>query len=287
MIRYNTTVAELTDKIGARWLADAAERTAAFRAAGKYTEKAGSWSKVKPVYMQLQHGKCAYCERQFGSDPQSRIEHDIEHFRPKSSVKVWPPAGATFQYSFPTGPASDVGYFLLPYNLLNYAAACKKCNSSFKANYFPIEAAARAVDADTPEVLAGELPLLIYPIAEVDDDPEDLLSFEGFVPVAVKRRGRKARRARVIIDFFALDTREELLRERAFLLKAIYVAHRNRKSRDPLVRDDSLQTLAQIDLPGFPHRNCARAFSRLCVQDTDTAREYYGAAIQYLRSFGA
>lgn len=109
MIRYNTTRSELERKIGKPWLQAAARKTAAFRKARRYNEREGSWSKIKQVYIDLQFGKCAYCERHFGSDEKSRIEHDVEHFRPKSAVKAWPPLGHRDAYNFPTGHASGTG----------------------------------------------------------------------------------------------------------------------------------------------------------------------------------
>ena len=40
------------------------------------------WSETKQVYIELQHSKCAFCEKPL----EGRIEQDVEHFRPKGEV---------------------------------------------------------------------------------------------------------------------------------------------------------------------------------------------------------
>jgi hypothetical protein len=288
MIRHPIARQELASRIDAQakgWTAAARKKTEKFRAARKYSEKQGSWSKVKQVYIDLQFGKCAYCERKFGVDEKSRIEHDVEHFRPKSSIKAWPPKGGKLHYEFRTGTASTRGYYLLAYNPLNYMVSCKKCNSPYKSDHFPI-AKTRRLNSDDFAKLALEQPLLLYPISDVDEDPEALIAFEGILPVVKAASGHAGHRARVTIDFFALDTREELLRERALILKAIYVAWSDLEHADPLRRRDANQTIHQIDEPKLPHRNCARSFYRLCKDDPVSARDYYRACIEYLDSIG-
>jgi hypothetical protein len=91
MIRYPVTEQQLIDAINQlapNWLADVAARTARFRQAGRYNEESGVWSRIKDVYLALQHDKCAYCERRLAGSPEGRIEHDVEHYRPKSEVKA-------------------------------------------------------------------------------------------------------------------------------------------------------------------------------------------------------
>lgn len=287
MIRYQIsrrTLEARINEISPAWLAAAKKKTAAFRKAGKYNEKTGTWSAIKQVYIDLQFGKCAYCERQFGSDDKSRIEHDVEHFRPKSAVKAWPSASGNLKYDFPTGGDSKTGYHLLAYNILNYMVACKKCNSPYKSDHFPIAGDKRVLNTDVLAKLARERPLLIYPISNVDQDPEKLISFEGVLPVPKATRGYSYRRARVTIDFFGLARREELLRERALMIKVLYVACEDVNHEDALRRRDARQTLDLVAMPGLPHRNCARAFCALYSRDPATARQYYEAAIDYLES---
>ena len=82
--------------------------------------------------MELQRHKCVFCERQLGH---GAIEHDLEHFRPKGSTAPWSPM------ALPThgvGAGRAEGYWWLSYDLGNYAASCKFCNSTLKSNRFPI-----------------------------------------------------------------------------------------------------------------------------------------------------
>jgi len=137
--------------------------------------------------------KCAFCERSLESKKYGKIEQDVEHFRPKASVKNWPvPAALKKLGVAPTAvPAGAKGYHLLPHHLFNYAAACKPCNSVLKKDYFPI-AGAYATDGSDPAALtAGEQPYLIYPIGQVDDDPETLIDFHGTSPRAVSPEPHK------------------------------------------------------------------------------------------------
>jgi hypothetical protein len=287
MIRYEISLERLEGRIeflAPGWLRAAEKKTEVFRKDRKYSEKEGAWSAIKQVYIDLQCGKCAYCERQFGSDEKSRIEHDVEHFRPKSSVKVWPPASGDLKYDFSTGAGSATGYHLLAYNILNYMVSCKKCNSPYKSDHFPIAGAKRLLNTDDFAKLRREQPLLIYPISNVDRDPEVLITFEGLLPVPKYAKGHLYRRARVTIDFFGLARREELLRERAVILKALYVACEDVNHEDPLRRRDARQTLDLAAQPGLPHRNCARAFCDLYSRVPATARQYYESAIEYLES---
>ena len=107
MIRYQITETELRDAIESEkpgWLARAQTRTDRFIAAGKYDESSGIWSEIKRVYMDLQHDKCAYCERQLAAgEDGGTIEHDVEHYRPKNSVPVWPTDSDDVTFTFPTG----------------------------------------------------------------------------------------------------------------------------------------------------------------------------------------
>src|SRR5262249_31446914 len=225
MIRYEITEAALIDRIDRKvptWLTRTRRRTSTFRKNKRYSEKKGIWGEIKAVYMQIQHNKCAYCERVLEGPPYGLIEHDVEHFRPKSGVEAWPNAAITadrqIDYDFSTGDEWDAGYYLLAYHPLNYTTACKSCNTPLKLNYFPI-AGNRGPQAENPSDLAAEQPFLLYPIGTFDDDPEEILTFEGVVPKPVKMSGHRRRRAVVTIDFFELDTREELIRGRSEVIR--------------------------------------------------------------------
>ena len=94
MIRHSIPIPSLADRVDAtvpKWRTKAAKRTSGFRKKKRYAEKSSIWSEVKPLFMTLQgENKCIYCERKFGSVEASTVEHDLEHFRPKSHGDTWP-----------------------------------------------------------------------------------------------------------------------------------------------------------------------------------------------------
>jgi hypothetical protein len=290
MIRFPTTLAELKEAISefsATWLSRASERTEHFREVGRYDEESGIWSEIKEVYMELQHHKCAYCERRLAGPPFGDVEHDVEHFRPKSSVKAWPTATITSErgisYTFATGEAANPGYYLLAYSPLNYTTACKTCNSPLKANYFPI-AGARNTTGEDPTLLGGEEAFLIYPLGSFDTDPEEILTFDGIIPSPVKKTGKTARRAKVIIDFFELDNREELRRERSSVIVWLWIAHRLLSTGGPVDRSFAQKSIDNMTAPGSPHTSCARAFLKLIGENPTRAEVIATEANDYLGS---
>ena len=287
MIRYPITSAELETAIEQEkrgWLAKAKNKTAGFRAARKFNESDGKnfWGEIKPVFMQLQYNKCAFCDRLLSA---GRIEHDVEHFRPKNAVKAWPAKSKELppDYRFSTGKASDNGYYLLAYNIFNYATSCKMCNTTLKGNYFPV-ASQRVIDSEDFEKLKLEQPHLIYPIGNLDDNPEDLITYRGILPIPKYRRGHKHRRARVTIDLFALDIREDLLRLRAEIIQTIWLAFCTISTRN--VNNENAQLALQIiDRARSPRTSqtaCARVFYDLCQNDAINARRFAQEADEFL-----
>lgn len=291
MIRYPISPEELRARIEAEapgWLEDAAQRTEKFRRAGRYDESSHSWSQVKKVYMRLQHNKCAYCERLLAAeDFGGAIEHDLEHYRPKNGVPVWPSEEIARErritYRFSTGKPFPEGYYLLAYHPLNYATACKKCNSPLKSSYFPI-AGERGAPDDSPADLLGEEPFLIYPLGDLDEDPEEILTFTGINPVPKVRRGPRWRRARVTIDFFELDQREELWRERAQKIWNVYSTLELLRGGDVERRSLAARAIETLLSPASDHTSCGRAFRSLYEEDRAQAREIARAALEYLES---
>jgi hypothetical protein len=289
MIRYPITSAELEAAIEQEkrgWLAKAKNKTAAFHRARKFNEpnSQNSWGEIKEVFMRLQHEKCAFCDRQLSGLPHGRIEHDVEHFRPKNKVIAWT-ARKKFSSRFPLGEATDKGYHLLAYNIFNYATSCKPCNTVLKGNYFPI-ASQRVMNSDDFEKLRLEMPYLIYPISDLDDDPEDLITYRGILPVPTYRKGHKYRRARITIDFFALDTRDDLLRLRAGIILAIWVAFSVLKTHNAS-NDERADAEFIIEIAKSPNASqaaCARAFYELCQNDAAIARKFIEKAKEILRT---
>lgn len=288
MIRYPITRAELEQRISQispTWLTRARERTEAFRRAGKYEESSSIWGEIKALYMQLQHNKCAYCESRLEGGALGAIQHDLEHYRPKKGVKKWPdPDKHPHRYPFLTGDEWSEGYFLLAYHPLNYVTACKSCNSPLKANYFPI-AHARGPQHDEPQALQSESPYLPYPLSDVDDDPETLLTFAGILAEPASQQGQASQRARVTIDFFDLNGRESLRRERAEQLQQLWFALLvARIPPTPEAAELAQSTIARLTHPASPHCNCARSFLRLAQADPAKARAIALAVKDYLDS---
>lgn len=280
MIRYIVDEADFLEKVGESWTERATARTNHFKAIGRY-EKPPSpfWSEVKPHFQEVQHDKCLFCERQFETIEYGTIEFHLEHFRPKSSVKAWPPTrGRRFNYDFQTGGESASGYYWLAYDLGNYTASCGVCNSTLKSSYFPV-AGQRVTQ---PGDIAAEQAYLCYPINSIDADPETLISFVATTAVPASDDEWRNKRGRVIIDFFRLNLRENLHRERARLISllgnSLDAIDRNDADESDLKWDDFLRT------PRFPHLNCCRSFYRTWSQDKPLARKIWRACKAYVLS---
>jgi hypothetical protein len=281
MIRYDLEMSELikaVTKLDKRWLSKAAIRTQRFEKASKYNEDSSKaiWSAVKPAFMAAQLNKCVFCERQFENAIYGKIEFDLEHFRPKSSVKIWPvEALHSFKYDFGTGDANELGYYWLPYDLSNYAASCKACNSALKSNYFPIAGKRLTSRGD----LASEECFLCYPLGSADTDPEKLITFVGTVVVPAASEGHSRRRGQVIIDFFDLNGREQLHRERAKMIMLVGASLAAIDAGEADETDRRIVTKCQT--PEMPHAGCLRAFISAWKSDGLFARELLREAKRY------
>jgi hypothetical protein len=291
MIRYPITDADLRaaiDRQKGGWFARADQRTAKFKTAGKYDEKTGIWSEIKPVYVRLQFNKCGFCERKLSDEERGLLDYDVEHFRPKSTVSAWPSAEVRTKrrISFATGDPWETGYYMLAYHPWNYLAACKPCNTALKGSHFPI-AAARAADpaqAADPYQLGGEKPFLVYPLGDLDEDPAELITFKGNLPRPVHRSGHRHRRARVLIAFFELDTREDLLEDRAKWIGALWTALRlaqTGSAQDRMLAEGSMH---EILSPYAPHSNCLQAFYRLAMESPTDAADVAVTMYEYLKN---
>lgn len=274
MIRYSIdhdTVVQLVDEHKSSWRTRASERTRGFIEVGKFNEESSIWSEIKPVFMDIQFNKCVFCERKLGDDNFSRVEHDLEHFRPKGRVTKWPRRGSAVSFSFELGETSARGYFWLAYDLKNYAAACKTCNSSLKSDAFPIAGARGVAASDVDALKTLEKPFLCYPIGVLDDDPETLIDFVGTVARPARARGHKRRRAEVIIEFFKLNSRDELHFERASAISLVGVALEKIERNEQVERFQRLLLGAQAD--NQPHASCKRAFVKLWDDDRPLAKQ--------------
>lgn len=278
MIRYSITEAELWNRIDAvqpNWRRRTRARLNKFIAADKYIEASGIWGEIKTVYVQLQHSKCGYCEKWLEREDFGLVEQDVEHFRPKSRVRAYPPqtsdARDGLTYDFPTGDAQNTGYFHLAYHPLNYLTTCKTCNSTLKSDYFPV-AKGRIAGALHPRDLSAEEPLLIYPLSDLDTAPESLIGFDGLLAIPIGNSTDERRRADVTIDFFQLNNREDLRRQRARVIHSLHVALAAlpHLPSEELRREARLLINAQMSASAM-HANCSRCFVRLFQTDAPKA----------------
>ena len=272
MIRYDIDadgLRALIEQLVPGWIARAQARTETFRDRGRYEEQNPIWSEIKPVFMRVQgNGKCCFCERKFESGDLGRYELDVEHFRPKGNIRPWscPQSLIGDGVTLTTPPDANNGYYLLSYSFLNYAVACKACNSGLKKDCFPIAGAYDPL-GDDPRTMAAERPWLVYPIGHLDVNPEDVITFEGFLPQSSAVDPILRLRGLVTITFFGLDDvirRKNLMLERAMIVRLLYyelIQVTDQGNRNAAALVDEMQA------PTAPHANCARSFARLFHSD--------------------
>lgn len=269
MIRFPITAPDLQQRINQHdptWYQRAMDLYNLLPANPKTKDFVSLWTDIKPIFVQLQNSKCIYCETLI----EGAISNDIEHFRPKTKVSGWRVpswlAKAGVQVTPPIGPRGDRGYRDLAYCPWNYGASCKVCNTVLKKNYFPINGV-RQPAGQNPAVMNHERALLVYPIGSIDDDPEQLLGFQGMHPVPLSPKGTFAfQRALVIIELFSLDDaveRKELFRARAGLIGHLYSQLRHEASAATAADlQDARDWIAVLTEPKSPHANCLRCFEQ-------------------------
>jgi hypothetical protein len=199
-------------------------------------------------------------------------------------VKAWPPKKLGLNYDFQLGVESAKGYFWLAYELSNYAASCKICNSPLKSCYFPIGSSRKKTPASIKD-LGKEKPFLCYPIGRIDEDPERLVTFSATTAIPAHRSGHQNRRGQIIIDFFRLNKRDDLHRQRATYITlaggALKAAARGEEKIENLKLAESLNSATS------PHASCVRAFQKVWEADRDTANQIYAACRNYISIAGA
>jgi hypothetical protein len=299
MIRIEVNEAALLEAVrqkSPQWLDRAKKKLKAARQAGKIGEKDGIWSEIKEVFILLQDFKCIYCEFPLPKvDPDSAdkvaVDYDVEHFRPKNRVTAWPtadelkrrPSVADYQASVGTGAAD--GYLRLAFDPFNYVVSCKVCNSSYKADRFPIAGHPDTRSTKRSSLDTTELPLLLFPFGDDGDEPEQLLHFEGPMIGPRPLAGHDQLRATAVVDFFELDTREGLLEGRCWLIQLLWQKLEERESDDA---EEKAEAEAFLDVvlstTRFPHTACGRAFIALYEEDRERARRWSKSAGRFLTS---
>lgn len=179
---------------------------------------------VKDALINAQHGKCCFCEGLF----KAHAYGDVEHYRPKSSVRQARKAKALYP-----------GYFWLAYSWDNLFWSCQICNRTNKKDFFPLIDPAKRVRSHKGD-LAIEEPLLLNPSAP--EDPRNHIKFRGNLAFGVTKRGRTTIE---IVDLNRTDLAEERLdhlKKLRGLLDIVRLCERNMEPDDAeLVHNASRQ----------------------------------------------
>lgn len=299
MIRYAVTSKALRAEIEAHkagWLERARDKTAEARKKGHVDEGDGIWSEIKGVYAKLQFFKCVYCEKPMPQEEvdgeaefgKGAVEYDVEHYRPKNRVKRWPSEKVKEQrkidYDDQVEDGEADGYFRLAFDPDNYGLSCKTCNSGHKSDSFPIAGSTKRSMVRRAALDAHERPLLMLGFGEDADDPEGVLGWVGPLPFALAKSGHERLRARVCIDFFALDTRGDLMLGRATLVMLLWGKLEERAAATTAERQRLDGVIQGFTAPRMYFCACARAFVALHASDRAQADALQRRCQEYLVS---
>ena len=146
-----------------------------------------------------------------------------------------------------------------------------------KSDYFPIEGK-RNTSAKIPTRQKREKALLVYPLGDFDEDPENLIDYRGYLAMAKAPAGTPShRRGLVIIEFFELN-RETLQLRRAEIINTMDLAFRLAMIGSESDRNLGLQTIDITCSERAAHSACTRAFRRLYRTNPDEAKKMADAA---------
>lgn len=194
------------------------------------------------------HGRrCVYC----GCNLPRNDRGDVEHFRPKSSVKEDKLHG---------------GYWWIAYSFDNYLLSCRPCNSTRKGDSFPL----RSRGIRTTYTNRGKLPREARVLLNPAIDPvEDWLRVDWkdlFCPIRPNPHlsGTARKQTLLTLEFFKVNVDTELVKERMLIrdtvveqldkghvLNASRLA--SRYSQHSLVAKHVLEDLAPEHLPTAAH----------------------------------
>lgn len=144
---------------------------------------------VRKIVYDDQGQKCCYCEKQI-----EKSYNDIEHYRPKKSVRESP---------------SHKGYWWLSYEWNNLLYACPQCNRTGKNDKFPITDENNRCFEPTADI-ALENPYILNPYT---DNVETLFSYEfsdnevKILPSSLDTQ-RKAKRTIEVLKLNRKDLKE-------------------------------------------------------------------------------
>ena len=287
MIRYPLTQTALVDLVNQAcpswWQRSYADTQVAIKSRQHNTARQ-YWGDVKSVFIRLQGSKCAYCEKPMAQGSFNNIDYDVEHYRPKSSCKIWPTDAAKKRLGidYVVNSGRSRGYPELAFHLFNYAVACKVCNSPYKSDCFPILGAPNEHDYDAGVLNASERPVIPMPIGDWGEDPSSFLDFEGFIAVAKDQTPAVKRRAQILIDFFELNSRRDILVGRATAIALAYKHLREEVNLDLAISEAQAQEwVSGVQLDTAPFAAAVRAFVRKYEQDKTAAKKIAQLAVQF------
>ena len=291
MIHYKIDQAKLVSEIDKEspngiWWKKAKREFDRSIAAGAHDPNKEYWGEVKGAFMRLQNYKCVYCETPLAQGEKAKIDYDVEHHRPKSRVKPWPNSKTRKQlgitYSVSSGRGQ--GYPELAHHPYNYSVACKVCNSPYKSDYFPILGVPSAAGVfDLTLLNRGERTAIPLPLGDWGEDPSGFLTFHGFVAIPAGADQISKRRAEIVIDFFELNRRPDLLLGRAAAIAQIYSYLR--EVQLPNLAIDSVEATRWVDnaiSDSAPYSAASRAFYDLFKNSPGKAKEIAKISARYI-----
>ena len=107
----------------------------------------------------------------------------------------------------------------------------------------------------------------------MDEDPEDLITFDATTAIPLGKRGHRKKRGEEIIDFFQLNQRQELHQGRALIITVVGNALTN-VAANKAVKTNK-QTIEAALSDGVPHANCARAFHAVWDKNRNHAKRIH------------
>ncbi len=238
--------------------------------------------------MRLQNHKCGYCETPLAQGRNAKIDYDVEHYRPKAKVEAWPTEEIkkrlAIDYSVSSGRIA--GYPELAHHPHNYLVCCKVCNSPYKHNFFPILGApSESGECRLARMNVREKPAIPLPIGDWGEDPTPIVTFYGFVAVPASNDPVSVLRAKIIIDFFELNIRPDLLLGRAAAVVNVY--QYLREITDLHLAEDSVEAedwVKNAMADSAPYSAASRAFYRLYQRDLGKAKEIARVSARYVKN---
>lgn len=132
----------------------------------------------------------------------------------------------------------------------------------------------------------GERPYLLNPLRK-KDDPQRFIEFIGLNPRPRKGLSTaETRRAEVTIFLLGLHDREELMFERASVIRDVWMCRKLAAASSDDAETLSIATTAKAALCSkrSPHSNCANSYDQLWDSDSSVATELASNACAYIAS---